>query len=546
MIVANIFSGILNSVLSSFASGFAQAATSFLTAIFQAMTAATSVRLSGTDFVQEFDVIFGLALVIAILLALIELAAGALSRDHKRVTRVPLNLVLMIVGTIVSVGIVNTLLQVADGLCVGLLQATHFNVSSTEMGAALAAVATEPAVVLVMAGFIIAACIAIYLSLIARQVLILIAAVLAPLAFSGTTSKWTAGWWKRWAEMMLGLIFSKVVLTIILITGFKIMAGMGVQPGPGISNDPVVTGIGSLIGGVGLLMAGAFAPMFAMKMIHFTGGQFEGAGAMGHHFFSAATSPIQKAGKVGAAYSTGGATAAATTLSGISMGGASKAPTGAKDQAGAPQDARPSAPPSSGTNPDAPGGGTDGPRPSSPPSSSGPSAGPTAATAAPEQSVSTSESAPPQREAAPVANTPDVESPGSQQREIPNEPATVLAAAHSGGEAPSVLSRVAKAIAQQRSTGSVAPPAMVQAAPQSLTPSSTPAERGLGDSGAAQASLHPSPVHSDPLAPNGGAVRSVPSAPSEIAHQPGPLAPDTGSGPSSAPAVPSSPTGVDS
>jgi len=371
VIVSSIFSFLLNNVLSSFAQSFSQAASSFLAAIFQALNASTSLSLSGKNFLTEFDAVFEIGLLLAILLAFIELGAAALARDAKRIMRVPLNLLLMVTGTIVSVTIVNLLLGIADQLSVGLLHATGFTLSSTEMGVALAAIATEPATVLVMAGFMILACISIYLALVARQVLIVVAAVLAPLAFSGTTSKWTHNWWRRWAEMMLGLIFSKVVLVIILITGFHVMAGLG--------STNVISAISSLIGGVGLLMAGAFAPLFSMKMMHFTGGQFANAAGLGHHFASAAVEPVQKASKVGAAVASGGALAGLGAATGLHVRGGSKKEPGAGDTGNGGAAPRPSSPPTGGgSGPDEGGGGA--PRPSAPAPPRG-DPGPSSATA---------------------------------------------------------------------------------------------------------------------------------------------------------------------
>ena len=544
MIIANIFTSILNSVLSSFASGFSQAASSFLAAVFQALNASTSIRLSGANFAKEFDAIFGLGLLIALLLALVELAAGALARDGKRVTRVPRNLIFMIVGTILSVGLVNTLLAIADELSVGLLHATGFVLSSTEMAAALTAIAAEPAAVLVMAGFMIMACISIYLALIARQVLILVAAVLAPLALSGMTSKWTAGWWRRWAEMMLGLIFSKVVLVIVLITGFHVIAGMGATN--------VVSAIGSLIGGVGLLMAGAFAPIFAMKMVHFTGGQFEGAGAMTRHFASSAVAPVQKAGKVAAAFGTGGVSAAAAAATGLSMGGLSKAGAASKEHAESPQGARPSAPPSSGAGPSESGGGPSGPRPSTPRApTSGSDTGATVESPLEQESVLVA-AAPVQHEATAVANAPEAEAPGSQRRVVPNEPTpevpAEVSANASSSDAPA-QSRVAKAIARQRASSAlagrefVAPPAMAPA-PQGVGPSSVPAR----DNANAQlpASLAPSPVRAALPDSSDGATRGTPSSLRESASIPSSAALESGPVSTPTPSVPPHPAGDES
>jgi type IV secretion system protein TrbL len=96
--------------------------------------------------------------------------------------------------------------------------------------------------------------------------LVIIAAVLTPLAFSGATADITAGWVRRWIEFMAAMIASKLLLVIIFMIGVSVLDGaaMTAQPGPGQQLTQIATG--SLI----LLLAG-FAPWAAIKMFHFTG-----------------------------------------------------------------------------------------------------------------------------------------------------------------------------------------------------------------------------------------------------------------------------------
>jgi type IV secretion system protein TrbL len=99
-----------------------------------------------------------------------------------------------------------------------------------------------------------------------RKMLVIIAAVLTPLAFSGATADITAGWVRRWIEFMAAMIASKLLLVIIFMIGVSVIDGaaMTAQPGPGQQLTQIATG--SLI----LLLAG-FAPWAAIKMFHFTG-----------------------------------------------------------------------------------------------------------------------------------------------------------------------------------------------------------------------------------------------------------------------------------
>jgi hypothetical protein len=99
-----------------------------------------------------------------------------------------------------------------------------------------------------------------------RKMMIIIAAVLTPLAFSGATADITRGWVRKWIEFMAAMIASKLLLVIILMIGVSVIDGAGIsaQPGPGQQLTQLATG--SLI-----LLLGGFAPWAAIKMFHFTG-----------------------------------------------------------------------------------------------------------------------------------------------------------------------------------------------------------------------------------------------------------------------------------
>jgi type IV secretion system protein TrbL len=338
-VIASIFSGLLNSALSGIASSFAQAANSFLAVLFRLLNASTSLSLSGASFITEFNAVFMIGLLVALALAMIELGAAALQRNGARVAKVPLNLLLMVAGTVASISLIDMLLTISDQVSTGLLQATGFSLSTTGMTAALAVAASQPGTELMLAIFIIIAVICCYFALVVRRVLIVVAAVMAPLALAGATAQATRSWVRRWTETILALVFSKVILVIVLITGFHLLQGAGATN--------IASAMASLIGGVGLLFIAAFSPLMAMKMVTFTGGHFAEAALLGHQAVSAAAAPVKKAADVGTAAATGGTSAAAGAALGVRLpGGASRtsAPGGATPSASSLSGRTPSAP----------------------------------------------------------------------------------------------------------------------------------------------------------------------------------------------------------
>ena len=317
--IASIFSGLLNSALSGISGSFAQAANSFLGVLFQLLNSSTSLSLQGSSFLTEFNAVFMIGILVALALAMIELGAAALQRNGARVARVPLNLVAMILGTAVSISLIDVLLTISDQLSAGLLQATGFSLSTTGMTSALAVVAAQPGTELMLAIFIIIAVVSCYFALVVRRVLIVVAAVMAPLALAGATASATRSWVRRWSETMLALIFSKVILVIVLVTGFHLLQGAGATN--------VASGIASLIGGVGLLFIAAFSPLMAMKMVTFTGGHFAEAALLGHQAVSAAAAPMKRAAHLGTTAATGGLSGVAGAVVGGRLATVSRPPT---------------------------------------------------------------------------------------------------------------------------------------------------------------------------------------------------------------------------
>lgn len=105
----------------------------------------------------------------------------------------------------------------------------------------------------------------VWAAMMTRKMMILIAAVLAPLAFSGATADITRSWVRRWIEFTAAMIVSKLLLVIILSVGVSILNGAG-QDGNGPTQAFTQLAAGSLI-----LLTGRLAPWIAIRMFHFAG-----------------------------------------------------------------------------------------------------------------------------------------------------------------------------------------------------------------------------------------------------------------------------------
>lgn len=115
-----------------------------------------------------------------------------------------------------------------------------------------------------------------------RKLMLLIAAVLAPLAFAGATADYTRAWVRRWIEFVAAMIVSKLLLVIILSIGVSVLNGAG-QAGPAPTQGVTQLAAGSLI-----LLMGGFAPWVAIRMFSFAGDTLYAAHASAGHAASGA------------------------------------------------------------------------------------------------------------------------------------------------------------------------------------------------------------------------------------------------------------------
>jgi hypothetical protein len=284
-------SSIADSAFKSIAHDFGQAASATVNWLWQQISDATTLTLSGRAFDLDIAITTAIAVVVATGLFAIQLAASVLRRDHAGLARAGKGLLIAFVGGGSAIAVVNLLLAATDALSAGIVQAAtggSIDQLGTKLldGAAIASV-TNPAGLLLLALVVIVAVVLVWAMLMVRKLLIIIAAVFAPLAFSGATADISTSWVRRWIELTIALIASKVLLVIVFIIGLgALTGGLGSTPHHGAGASITQTVIGALI----LLMAG-FAPWAAIKIVHFSGDHF----AQIHAHAAAATAGAQTA-----------------------------------------------------------------------------------------------------------------------------------------------------------------------------------------------------------------------------------------------------------
>src|SRR5690625_5653394 len=85
------------------------------------------------------------------------------------------------------------------------------------VGINIAAPGVGAIITIFLAGLAIAAAAIVWLSLLVRKALLLVAIVLAPLAFSGASWDATRGWIGKWAIFVFAMTCYKLVIVVVFI-----------------------------------------------------------------------------------------------------------------------------------------------------------------------------------------------------------------------------------------------------------------------------------------------------------------------------------------
>lgn len=232
----------------------------------------TMVDLTTGHFTRIYNIVFGVAIVVMLGFFLLQVMAGLIRREPAALTRAILGLAKSVIGSFLAVGVLATALEITDQLARGIVHAAGTNMD--EMGEEIAVLAASVGAIstknpsvgiiltIIMAGLFIGATFLVWLSLLTRKALILIAVVLAPFALAGASWDHTRAWVSRWASFVIALILSKLVVVVIfLLATSQVSAPI----------DADLTSLSEPLSGVVLLLIAGFAPYLTYKAINFMG-----------------------------------------------------------------------------------------------------------------------------------------------------------------------------------------------------------------------------------------------------------------------------------
>ncbi len=280
-LLAGAASTVATSAFDGVAREFGSVASGAVTWLWAQVSEATAINLTSQGIETILVATGAIATVIAMLLFLIQVIVSALRREPGGLGRAVRGLVVAFIGSAFAISATGILLAAVDQLCSAVVSFA-FKTNLEGLGQKLVVVSAlsggSPAGVLLISLVLLVAVVMVWAALMIRKLLILVSAVFAPLAFSGATADITRGWVRKWIELTVALIASKLILVIIFMLGLSVLDGAGQAAGAsgGLGQSVTQLAIGILI-----LLLGGLAPWAAIKLVHFTGEHFATVGSHG-------------------------------------------------------------------------------------------------------------------------------------------------------------------------------------------------------------------------------------------------------------------------
>jgi len=254
------------------AQGMGGAAERMFTSVWQVIDSTTYVDVTSGEYTKVYNIMFGIAVFVMLGFFMLQVIGGMIHRDPAALSRAALGLAKSILGSFVALALLGTALEISDQLCIGIVNTAGTNMN--EMGDKVAVLAAGLGTInlaapgagailtIFLASLAIVGSMVVWISLLIRKALLLIAIVFAPIALAGSSWDHTRSWVSRWATFVIAMILSKVVLVVIfLLATAQVSAPI----------DADLKSVSQPMAGVVLMLMAGFAPYLTYKAIAFMG-----------------------------------------------------------------------------------------------------------------------------------------------------------------------------------------------------------------------------------------------------------------------------------
>ncbi|TFC86328.1 conjugal transfer protein TrbL [Cryobacterium sp. TMT4-31] len=254
------------------ANAMGSAAAWLFESVWAAFDTTTLVDVTDPGYIDVYNVLFGVAVFVTLVLFCLQLITGLIHRDPTALARAATGLAKSVLGAFVLITITALLLEITDQLTIGIVQASGNTMEGMGDRIALlpagltavnvAAPGVGAIVTIFLSALAISAAAIVWFSLLIRKALLLVAIVFGPIALAGATWDAAKGWFAKWVAFVIALILSKLVLVVIFLVAVA-------QVSAPIDAD--LASISDPIAGIVLMFIAAFAPYITYKFISFVG-----------------------------------------------------------------------------------------------------------------------------------------------------------------------------------------------------------------------------------------------------------------------------------
>jgi type IV secretion system protein TrbL len=254
------------------ANAMGSAAAWLFESVWAAFDTTTLVDVTDPGYIDVYNVLFGVAVFVTLVLFCLQLVTGLIHRDPTALSRAATGLAKSVLGAFVLITITALLLEITDQLTIGIVQASGNTMEGMGDRIALlpagltainvAAPGVGAIVTIFLSALAISAAAIVWFSLLIRKALLLVAIVFGPIALAGATWDAAKGWFAKWVAFVIALILSKLVLVVIFLVAVA-------QVSAPIDAD--LASISDPIAGIVLMFVAAFAPYITYKFISFVG-----------------------------------------------------------------------------------------------------------------------------------------------------------------------------------------------------------------------------------------------------------------------------------
>jgi hypothetical protein len=216
-----------------------------------------------------YRTVLGIAAVLLLGFVFLGVVQGLVAGDPMAmVTRVVRDLPLAVLGMVVTIEVTTRLLQLSDALSHAVLRGGGDNAKEVlRVISTSSSFSGQSSFVVALLGLLcIVAALFVWIELVIRAALVYLLIAFSPLAFAAMVWPAARGMVRKLAELLLALIFSKVVIAVAFSVGAAALAGVGNAGHADDAGGSVSANAGTLFSGLVIFGLAAFAPFVLLKL----------------------------------------------------------------------------------------------------------------------------------------------------------------------------------------------------------------------------------------------------------------------------------------